>query len=1328
MNVLASKDPSYCNNVLEPLEGLMRQVGDELHAGKMKDLQKKWVEEEFTIAFCGHFSAGKSSLINRLCGRRILPSSPIPTSANVVRIHHGEARAEVTLMNAEVGVPKQTKAVAVENLEAYCVNGAEIESVDIYSDLPFLGARAQLLDTPGVDSVDDAHRQSTESALHTADIVFYVMDYNHVQSEINFVFAKQLVAWGKPLYVIVNQIDKHREREISFAAYRKGVEQAFAAWHVKPAGILYLSLKMPEHPEDESDKLTWLLNELLQRQTVLLQAGIRGSVKQLAASHLLAHHHQLEPEREQWIQAMGGLDAANELEQQLNVLEAEYAKLLGQADAAEQRFKAELTDILDHANIIPAETRELADHYLQSCKAGFKVGMLFTAGKTEMEQKRRLEAVHRHFSDQVRAHIDWHTKDVLRKLTEQAGVPADVWAFDFDKLLMMITPDWLAERVNADASFTNEYTMNYAKQISSDAKAMYRKEVLALAERLFMRLRDACVAQAAVVHEQLDTLLARSAALSSLRRLDEGERAHAARLRASAALEGGAGDAATSGLLPDVADAVRARSQAQGAARAATVRERASGAAAASGSAASGELDASGVNGSAAAGTGSIADKLDGDAIISANATPSGDARVIDHSGVNAGASNASGVKARATDSSASDSNVSASDSNSSDSNTSDSDVSVNSTNSGDSSASGTNASAAGAASGAARVRAAAAAAAARLRRAQALLAPYPAMKSLGEGLQRKAKRLEDSRFTIALFGAFSAGKSSFANALIGEDVLPVSPNPTTAAINQLMAPTAEFPHGTAEIHMKTREAMLEDIAFSLSMLGMEMPSIGNLLPTLRQLKPEQVQPAGRPHYSFLQAVARGWTATEPLLGTSFTADLDMYRAYVAEEDKSCFVRVIHLHYHCPLTEQGIVLVDTPGADSINARHTGVSFNYIQNADAILFVTYYNHAFSQADRQFLAQLGRVKDSFELDKMFFIVNAADLANSEEELHGVLEYVGTQLQSYGIRFPRLYPVSSLQALEGKQTGNAAQLQAAGLPVFEEEFVKFTMEELGQLAIQSGDQDIRRAQHMIEQWIIAAQADEQAKQRQYEQLLQAEAQALHTADQLRTAHIADQPRISQEVQELLFYVKQRIRYRFGEIFAYAYNPATLRQDSQDLKRAYESCGLELHRLLTIELSQELQATTLRLVKKLLEWLHAHTETSISSVQQTLPHFEMHSIAEAGFTHPTVEEQHAMPELDAKQLWSMFKNPKYFFEAEGKKAVREKLAQVYQLAIDSAVQTHTDRFTSHYTADYEKLLQEVSSQLKIMIHEQNDGLRANLTQQADVVQLQQLVDELNL
>src|SRR5699024_12301638 len=81
--------------------------------------------------------------------------------------------------------------------------------------------------------------------------------------------------------------------------------------------------------------------------------------------------------------------------------------------------------------------------------------------------------------------------------------------------------------------------------------------------------------------------------------------------------------------------------------------------------------------------------------------------------------------------------------------------------------------------------------------------------------------------------------------------------------------------------------------------------------------------------------------------------------------------------------------------------HTNVAFDYIKEADAILYVTYYNHAITKGDRDFLIQLGRVKESFEMDKMFFIVNASDLAESQDDLKLVVDYVSDQLLQFGIR---------------------------------------------------------------------------------------------------------------------------------------------------------------------------------------------------------------------------------------------------------------------------------------------------------------------------------------
>ncbi|GAA3327298.1 hypothetical protein GCM10020331_066680 [Ectobacillus funiculus] len=67
-----------------------RKKGDVQHSLKLLDVIQKYGKQEFMIAFCGHFSAGKSTMMNYLYGQELLPTSPIPTSANVVQIQKGK--------------------------------------------------------------------------------------------------------------------------------------------------------------------------------------------------------------------------------------------------------------------------------------------------------------------------------------------------------------------------------------------------------------------------------------------------------------------------------------------------------------------------------------------------------------------------------------------------------------------------------------------------------------------------------------------------------------------------------------------------------------------------------------------------------------------------------------------------------------------------------------------------------------------------------------------------------------------------------------------------------------------------------------------------------------------------------------------------------------------------------------------------------------------------------------------------------------------------------------------------------------------------------------
>ncbi|MEB9892113.1 dynamin family protein, partial [Bacillus cereus] len=268
---------------LEHTAERFRETDDLARRRQVLDLLGKWRDGTITLAFCGHFSAGKSTVINRLCGAELLPSSPIPTSANVVTVRYGKRRADIVRRD---GDQSSVVSVPIEQLAEVCRDGETVERVYLYNEADWLKDGAALLDTPGVDSADPAHREATEAAMHLADVVFYVTDYNHVQSEYNFAFAKEVADAGKPLIWIVNQIDKHREREIAFDTYRDDVKRALDAWQLKPAAIFYVSLKEPEHPLNEWPALERYMRRIVEDKEALVRFGVERAARELAVSHI----------------------------------------------------------------------------------------------------------------------------------------------------------------------------------------------------------------------------------------------------------------------------------------------------------------------------------------------------------------------------------------------------------------------------------------------------------------------------------------------------------------------------------------------------------------------------------------------------------------------------------------------------------------------------------------------------------------------------------------------------------------------------------------------------------------------------------------------------------------------------------------------------------------------------------------------------------------------------------------------------------------------------------------------------------------------------------
>ncbi|MFI8714663.1 dynamin family protein [Brevibacillus brevis] len=634
-------------------------------------------------------------------------------------------------------------------------------------------------------------------------------------------------------------------------------------------------------------------------------------------------------------------------------------------------------------------------------------------------------------------------------------------------------------------------------------------------------------------------------------------------------------------------------------------------------------------------------------------------------------------------------------------------------------------------------------AAAERLRRASEEVVSVPGMQAQAQAMLDRADRLTANRFTVALFGAFSAGKSSFANALMGDLVLPVSPNPTTAAINKIMPPTDEHPHGTVRVVLKEREAIEQDVIRSLAVFGLVASDLDGALAELGKIDVAQIPPTAKPHYTFLKAVTKGLPEMAAHLGGELLVDMQAFKGFVAKEEKACFAEYIELFYSCPLTDQGIVLVDTPGADSINARHTGVAFEYMKNADAVLFVTYYNHAFSQADREFLLQMGRVKDTFEMDKMFFIVNACDLAANDEELQGVITHVEKNLLSCGIRLPRIYPVSSQTALlarmheKGKLAASAEKVyrqrtntaegeslmpadeafKFSGMASFEAEFLRFTIEELTQIAVNAAIGEIRRAHDTLTEFMRMAQSGEDERLLRKEAASNAKTQALSAVESLSTASFERD--LAKEREELLYYVRQRLFFRFNELFNLAFNPAVIKDDGRNMKQALQGCLTDLLRSISYDLAQELRATTLRLEK----FTNKQGTTLVAAWQKdvqgyaaglTLAPYQQRQVETLSFANelPVAESAFA-------SVVSLFKNTKDFFEQDGKAKMRDELEKRMQEPVSAYVEIGNKQLDEQFSTLFQELVASERNRVIDQINEYFTGLFAALEMNVDLDEL---------
>ncbi|QUW22150.1 dynamin family protein [Sporosarcina sp. Marseille-Q4063] len=1144
---------------------LFKKNEDSERYDKIKLFGKKLTREEYMIGFAGHFSAGKSSMINALTGVDLLPSSPIPTSANIVKVKKSDTDYAVIHLMDGKGLKYEGHDFP-NAIKTYSKDGSTVSLIEIGHKDSALPAGITVMDTPGVDSTDDAHRQSTESALHLADLVFYTMDYNHVQSELNFSFTKELMRHNPNVYLIINQIDKHRDSELSFEEFQHSVENSFKLWGVKPKGVFYTSLKVEDHPHNDFPEVKEIITGSMSNWKEFFIENANNTILQLQEEHKRFLKEKIAEEKELHASLVMENEWTN-YDTILNELnQTKKALTLQSEEAFVDSFDKGLSALIENAAVTPYETRELLKSYLESLSPNFKVGFLFGAKKTAEERTRRKDAFRENIGKLIHTQIEVHVKTFIKKLLNESQLLTDDRSLEVDSLNLVIPFEEVEKHFNASDIMTGDTVINNANQMKTNIILAYRRltEDLKLETSEFIRTNGN--EKSDRFHKEIHSLEEKLEVIGHVEALNN--------------------------LLETIDENVENPSSIIIEKRDKLIK------------------------------TWHTDDILDITEFVEDETTEN----LFDQSSFIESENEVYQVQSSASE-----------------------EVSSNALH-------------------VARV-----------------VENVPGFIDMAQYLRKKAKRLDEQEFTVALFGAFSAGKSSFSNALIGENILPVSPNPTTATINRICPVGPGKEDGTADVILKTLNRMTEDVLRSFDALGIPVETLDDAFAkTDNALNTKLTDDKLHIHKAFIEAFKQGYLTYRGQLGTVLKVGRDEFVKFVAEENRSCFVESIDFYYDCEITRKGITLVDTPGADSINARHTDVAFDYIRNADAVLFVTYYNHAFAKADREFLIQLGRVKDAFELDKMFFIVNAIDLASNDEEAELVQSFVGNELQKFGIRTPRVHGISSLQALQAKIEKQSNEM----MDLFERDFHHFLEHDLRGLAVQSLEEETMKTTERLASLISRTEKNMKRKSERLIELANLEEiiQRKYASSFIEVF----QTSTKNELNELVYYILQRVFLRFSDFFREAYNPSVFaaKSSSEALKIALD----ETVHMIGFDLTQELKVTNLRIVNFLTKQLTSRQRIEVQSLK------EIDDVFEPTLFEPREADllSFEFPFPDSAVYSSvnrLFRNDKSFFERGDRDKLKTSLEEL--LRIDTAL--YLDREKKRLEVWVAQLIEEEAEALRV-------------------------------
>lgn len=272
------------SHALDALRAAARLAGHHSSVEEAGRIQSRLAEQTLEVAVVGELKRGKSSLIDALVGRDVLPVGVLPLTAVPTFLETGDERLRVTFVDGRA----ETRPIADVGLfvteDDNPRNRLGVASAVLTLRAPLLDMGVRLVDTPGVGSVFEHETESTNRYLPRLDAAILVLSADPPISLAETAFLRQIMEHAIELFVVLNKADYLSEEALErTVAFTEDVIRR----HVPGWSRRVFPLSARPESGDNRGLISFhreLMHFLEEKRAATLQASMQRSASRLTAS------------------------------------------------------------------------------------------------------------------------------------------------------------------------------------------------------------------------------------------------------------------------------------------------------------------------------------------------------------------------------------------------------------------------------------------------------------------------------------------------------------------------------------------------------------------------------------------------------------------------------------------------------------------------------------------------------------------------------------------------------------------------------------------------------------------------------------------------------------------------------------------------------------------------------------------------------------------------------------------------------------------------------------------------------------------------------------